>query len=52
MTSPDIRAEADRAGYTRATGYGDVPGTGRVGFAALMLALAGAWNVNGPHYVR
>jgi hypothetical protein len=46
--SHDIRAEADRAGYARAEegyGYGDVPGTGLVGFAALMLALAGAWNV-------
>jgi len=47
MTSPDIRADADRAGYTRPSGYSysDIPGTGLVGFAALMLALAGAWNV-------
>ena len=45
MASDDIRAEAERAGYTGATGYSDVPGTGLVGFAALMLALAGAWNV-------
>jgi hypothetical protein len=48
MASHDIRAEADRAGYARAGdgySYSDVPGTGLVGFAALMLALAGAWNV-------
>jgi hypothetical protein len=45
MTSHDTRADADRAGYTGATGYNDIPGTGLIGFAALMLALAGAWNV-------
>ncbi len=45
MTSQDMRADADRAGHTGATGYSDIPGTGLVGFAALMLALAGAWNV-------
>jgi hypothetical protein len=45
MTSHDIRADADRAANTRDIGYTDVPGTGLVGFAALMLGLAGAWNV-------
>jgi hypothetical protein len=45
MTSQDIRADAERTANTRFTGYEDIPGTGLVGFAALMLGLAGAWNV-------
>ena len=45
MTSQDIRADAERTAHSRATGYEDIPGTGLVGFAALMLGLAGAWNV-------
>jgi hypothetical protein len=45
MSSSDIRADASRAANTGGIGYTDVPGTGLVGFAALMLGLAGAWNV-------
>ena len=44
----DIRAEADRTGYDP-VGYGTERyggrGDGWVGFAALMLGLAGMWNV-------
>ena len=47
MTSSDIRADARRAAQSQGSGYGytDIPGTGLVGFAALMLGLGGAWNV-------
>ena len=45
MTSYDPRAEAQRAAHTDAAGYTDIPGTGLLGFAALMLGLGGAWNV-------
>jgi hypothetical protein len=45
MTSYDPRAEARRAANTGAVGYTDIPGTGLLGFAVLMLGLAGAWNV-------
>ena len=45
MTSYDPRAEARRAAHTDAAGYTDIPGTGLLGFAALMLGLGGAWNV-------
>ena len=47
MTSSDIRADARRAAQSQGGDYGytDIPGTGLVGFAALMLGLGGAWNV-------
>ncbi len=41
----DPRAEARRMAHTDAAGYTDIPGTGLLGFAVLMLGLAGAWNV-------
>ena len=41
----DPRAEARRMAHTDAAGYNDIPGTGLLGFAVLMLGLAGAWNV-------
>jgi hypothetical protein len=43
--SHDIRSDADRTARAHVSGYSDIPGTGLVGFAALMLGLAGAWNV-------
>ena len=38
----DPRAEARRMAHTDAAGYNDIPGTGLLGFAVLMLGLAGA----------
>jgi hypothetical protein len=45
MTSYDPRADAERAAQPRRDSYIDAPGTGLIGFAALMLGLAGTWNV-------
>ena len=47
MSSHDVRADADAAAHTntRRDSYIDTPGTGLIGFAALMLGLAGTWNV-------
>jgi hypothetical protein len=45
MTSYDTGADAAPAANPRDDGYTDIPGTGLVGFAALMLGLVGAWNV-------
>jgi hypothetical protein len=45
MAAYDARADADRAAYRSRAAYDETRGAGWVGFAALMLALAGMWNV-------